>query len=302
MYVALGMMDSCFRVSGRRGRRFHASPPVGYALVATGERGFLVGAEWVGKLLLYPLSHPFFLGSPEHAGAVRALDTTPLRMDDVVVLPTAEEEEGPTWCTHPATGAPAVVSWTHTPAPSGLFWKVIESDAFDNHPQGGEARLRALFRVLGAYSAALADADTASADPPPKALVEACLRYGAFALLLDMPFVGQRAAQEEHLEDGGRVLDAVAAAVGWLARRGLLYIDLRAPNVRCTDGAAAGGAQPEHTWLVDYDDMLLLRAPLSSADELVAALANDNNGYAALQAWPALEDALRENLGPRAAA
>ena len=68
-YRARGMLDSCFRVGERRGRGFHAVPPVGYALVALAQCGYLVGAEWVGKLLLYPLSQPFFLGSPEHAAA-----------------------------------------------------------------------------------------------------------------------------------------------------------------------------------------------------------------------------------------
>ena len=295
-YVTLGMMDSCFRVGERRGRRFHAAPPVGYALVAMAQCGYLVGAEWVGKLLLYPLSQPFFLGSPEHAAAVRALDTTPLRADSAVVL---SDEDGATWRTHPATGTPRVL-WTHTPTRDGRFWKVIESDAFDDHPEGGCARLRALFRVHSVYAAALAAANaaSASADAPPPALVPARLCHGAFALLVDMPFMGQRNAEESHLEEGGQVLDAVAAAIGWLARRGLLYIDLRAPNVRCTD-ATAGGEQPEHTWLVDYDDMLLLPVPLSSADELVAALAKDKHGADALQAWPALEDALRKNW-PRA--
>ena len=295
-YVTLGMMDSCFRVGERRGRRFHAAPPVGYALVAMAQCGYLVGAEWVGKLLLYPLSQPFFLGSPEHAAAVRALDTTPLRADSAVVL---SDEDGATWRTHPATGVPHVL-WTHTPTRGGRFWKVIESDAFDDHPEGGCARLRALFRVHSAYAAALAAANaaSASADAPPPALVPARLCHGAFALLVDMPFMGQRNAEESHLEEGGQVLDAVAAAIGWLARRSLLYIDLRAPNVRCTD-ATAGGEQPEHTWLVDYDDMLLLPVPLSSADELVAALAKDKHGADALQAWPALEDALRKNW-PRA--
>ena len=294
-YLILGMMDSCFRVSGRRGRRFHASPPVGYALVAMAQCGYLVGAEWVGKVMLSPVSQPFFLGSPEHKVAVQALDTTPLPAEGVVVL---SDEDSTTWHTIPATGTPRV-SWTNTPAPGDRFWKVIESAAFDDHPEGGVARLRALFRVHAAYAAAL-DGDTSS-DLPPAALVRTRLCYGAFALLVDMPFVGQRTAVTSHLAEGGRVLDAVAAAVGWLARRGMLYIDLRAPNVRCTDGAGAGGAQPEGgPWLVDYDDMLLLPAPVRSADELLAALANNEHGRAALQAWPAFEDALRRSW-PRAA-
>jgi hypothetical protein len=288
-YLALGMMDSNFRVDERRGRRFHAAPPVGYALVGMAQCGYLVGAEWVGKLLIYPLSQPFFLGSPEHAAAVRALDTKPLGADGVVVI---SDDESATWCTYPATGTPRVL-WTHTPTQDGRFWKVIESVAFDDHPEGGAARLRSLFRVHAAYAAALAAADATPADPPPPALVSARLCYGAFALLVDMPYVGEHSAVESQLAAGGSMLDAIAAAVGWLARRGLLYIDLRAPNVRCTDGAAEGGAQPQQAWLVDYDDMLLLSEPLRSVDELVAELARNEHGAAALRRWPALEAALR---------
>jgi hypothetical protein len=297
-YLTLGMLDSYFRVGEHRGRRFHAAPPVGYALVAIGHCGYLVGSEWVGKLLLYPLSQPFFLGSPEHTAAVHALDTRSLAADGVVVI---SDEDDATWCTYPATGSP-LVSWTHTPARGGRFWKVIESAAFDDHPEGGVARLRSLFRVHAAYAAALASASVNRAEPPPPALVPARLCYGAFALLVDMPFVGERSAEESHLASGGRVLDAVAAAVGWLARRSMLYIDLRAPNVRCTGGAAAGGAQPEQSWLVDYDDMLLLPEPVRSADELLAALATDEHGAAALQRWPTLEAALRTTWIPVVAA
>jgi hypothetical protein len=287
-YVMLCMMDSCFRVdAARRGRRFHAAPPVGYALVALAHVGYLVGVEWVGKLLVRPISQPFFLGSPQHTAAVKALSVTPLPTEGVVVVPDAD---GTTWCTHPPTGPP-LVSWTHTRTPGGRFWKVIESTAFDKHPEGGAARLRALFRVHAAYAAALARWDAASDDPPPRALVPARLCYGAFAVLVDMPFVGDRGATDAELQCRGPVLAAVAAAVCWLARRGLLYIDLRALNVRCPRADAAGAEQC--AWLVDYDDMLLLSQPARNAEELLAALARDEHGAAALRSLPALAEALR---------
>ena len=289
-YLTLGMMHSCFRVGPRRGRRFHAAPPVGYALVAMSHCGYLVGAEWVGMVLLYPLSQPFFLGSPEHAAAVRALSTAPLPAEGIVVL---SDEDGATWRTYPATGTP-LVSWTHTPARGGRFWKVIESAAFDDHPDGGAAGMRALFKVHKAFAAAMDAAGDASGNPRPRALVSACLRYGAYALLVDMPFVGERCAEEHELNGEAHacpVLRAVAAAVAWLSRRGLLYIDLRAVNVRCTTPARA--EEEVEAWLVDYDDMLLLSAPARSADELLAALVSDKHGAAALQRWPALEAALR---------
>ena len=124
------------------------------------------------------------------------------------------------------------------------------------------------------------------------ALVATRLRFGAFALLVEMPFVGERAATEHELREPGAVPNAVAAAVGWLARRGLLYVDLRPLNVRCS---REGGVH-----LVDYDDMLLMDAPARSADAALAALRGDTNGADALQLFPALADAIRAQWVPSA--
>ena len=85
--------------------------------------------------------------------------------------------------------------------------------------------------------------------------------------------------------------DAVAAAVAWLARRGLLYVDLRPPNVR------VGGAA-EAAWLVDYDDMELLEPPAQVADDVLRALAAHTHGARALDAFPALRDALQRTPWP----
>ncbi len=183
-----------------------------------------------------------------------------------------------------------------TPAAGSRFWKVIECDAFDAHPQGGAPRFRALFLVHQAYAAALAAAAHEPHDPPPSSLVAARLLFGAFAVLVDLPFVGSRAATADELSCArGDVLRAVAAAVAWLARRGLLYVDLRCQNVRVADvdvGDKGGDDDAPRAFLVDYDDMLLLPHPARSADELLAALRRDEHGAAALDSLPALEEAL----------
>jgi hypothetical protein len=81
-----------------------------------------------------------------------------------------------------------------------------------------------------------------------------------------MPWVGGRNAEAADLADGGCAVEPVARAIIWLAQRGLLYIDLRPPNVRI--------ATHDRVFLVDYDDMALCD-PLASAEELITALQDD---------------------------
>jgi hypothetical protein len=290
-YALLAMAASAFKVSASRpsGRVFHAAPPTAHVLIVLAHVGYLLGVEWVGKLLLYPVSQPFFLGSDKHANAIAALPSEPLPMDDVLVLPEASPD-GPRWGQYPDAPASPSVYWTADPTPEGRFLKVIECDAFDEHAQGGVARLRALYAAHAAYAKARGEAP--AADPQPSALVATRLRFGAFALLVEMPFVGERAATERDLREPGAVPNAVAAAVGWLARRGLLYVDLRPLNVRC--------GREGDVWLVDYDDMLLMDAPASSADAALAALRGDANGAYALEQFPALADAIRAQWVPSA--
>jgi hypothetical protein len=58
----------------------------------------------------------------------------------------------------------------------------------------------------------------------------------------------------------------VARAIVWLAQHGLIYVDLRLPNVRIT--------AHDHAFLVDYDDMVVCE-PLTSAEELITTLLRD---------------------------
>ena len=289
-YVFLGILHSAFRVgSCARGRRFHTNPPVGFGLLACSQVGFLLGVEWVGKLMVYHVSQPFFLGSPEHAKAVSALPLTSLSMQDAVVVP----HTGGKWCAYPAVGEPSV-TWTAQASSGGRFWKIISCTAFDSLQEGGVARLRALHEAYKRYSVAFDAAPPH--DPPPPTLVKARLLYGAFELLVDMHFVGDRHASPEELASA-HIADDVAAAVAWLARRGLLYVDLRPQNVRVRE-LQGPPAKITACWLVDYDDVVLLKSPAQQAADVVRELRLHKFGVRALNAIPALEAALLRTPWP----
>jgi hypothetical protein len=67
-YILFGMFHSLFPAGSTR--RFYYQPPIGYSIAAFPHCGYLLGVEWIGKLLLYPISEPFFLGSDAHKAAV----------------------------------------------------------------------------------------------------------------------------------------------------------------------------------------------------------------------------------------
>jgi len=85
---------------------------------------------------------------------------------------------------------------------------------------------------------------------------------------------GARDAADAEVTAAGPLLDAAAAAVAWLARRGLLYTDLRGPNV-----VVAG----DEAWLVDFDDCITVAEPVRDVDGFRAALVA--TGAAAAGAW-----------------
>jgi hypothetical protein len=107
----------------------------------------------------------------------------------------------------------------------------------------------------------------------------------------------------------GPVLERAAAGVAWLAARGVLYTDLRGPNVLIAPRASygAGGAADEAAangeagagdgiLLIDYDDCYALEAPVRSVagfrEALVAtgAVAACPEGFAGLYACGELPD------------
>ena len=132
--------------------------------------------------------------------------------------------------------------------------------------------------------AALARALAPAAAARPAAIVPAELLFGAGEVCVRMPWVRGRDAAIGDLGDGGVAVAPVAAAVVWLARRGLLYVDLREPNVRVGGEGDGGGAVPVS--LVDYDDMALLEKAPETLGELLEAL-----GDADAAVWAGRADA-----------
>lgn len=94
---------------------------------------------------------------------------------------------------------------------------------------------------------------------------------GAFAVLVHMPFIRGRLATNKELDEDKPLLRQIAVAMAWLARRGLLYCDVRAPSVIVTD--EDGGAVAHK---VDNDDMAIV-APgtVESSDALVQKFGED---------------------------
>ena len=110
-------------------------------------------------------------------------------------------------------------------------------------------------------------------------------------MCVKMPWVGGRNAEAADLNFGGCAVEPVARAIVWLAKQGLLYVDLRPPNVRV--------AAHDRVFLVDYDDMALCKPP-TCAKELITELQDDPAqatigwAYAGRErALPAVLDAIR---------
>jgi Ser/Thr protein kinase RdoA (MazF antagonist) len=115
-------------------------------------------------------------------------------------------------------------------------------------------------RAYARLAAVLPDA------PPGLHLVRSVrLTYGAHEVLVEMPAVAGREAADAEVTSGGSVLDAVAASIVWLARKGVVYVDLRGPNV-----VIDAGGDP---WLVDFDDCLAVRESVDTLASFTRHLA-----------------------------
>ena len=217
--------------------------------------------RWLDGLgFSWQVSDPFILGSDKHKSAVGVLADH--AQPDYVEIDARGER---LWRTWPSAGQP-LVTWCHAPIISGdqkLFYKILDCTAFDALPGGGAPKLRALHAAYAAYAAVLAEA----ADDAPLELVRAELLYGAFELAVRMPFIGTRTVDETALGAGGDALDAIVPAIVWLARRSLMYVDLRGRNIVIDDDG--------HYRLVDYDDMVVLAEPAMEAEALIRAMRAD---------------------------
>jgi len=250
-YVTMSMVDSLFTCTSLH--RFYATPPVGYGLVCFPHCAYFVAVEWIGKLFATPFSQPFFLGSDKHKEALAALPDILYKafvdLDSRKVDWDIRSSRKVMWATRPTelhTGEETLLC--------NQFVKVITSAAFDSflEPAGF---FRRLYQTYQLYRAAWNEAvENGELHLVPEAFVQAKLWYGIFAVAVTMDFTGGREATSQQLqasssadEQGGR---AIAKAVVWLARRGLIYYDLREPNIL----VVADGS-----WrLVDYDDMVFV--------------------------------------------
>ena len=247
-YTAMDMVRVFFPAADDGGapcaRRFFARPPLGYALVGFPHVAYFLALEWVGKLLVSPASAPFFVGGAAHKAAAAALPD--VRYDAPEVLP-----EGLAWLTPEDADARDRTAWC---VAGGVFRKLVR----------GDARSGAGFAAMhGAYARLAA---VLGAAPRRLHLVAyARLAYGAHEVLVEMPAVAGREASDAEVTSAGPLLAAVAASVVWLARQGVVYTDLRGPNVMIdSDGAP---------WLVDFDDCLAVRDSVTTLPEYQAHLA-----------------------------
>jgi uncharacterized membrane protein YgcG len=309
-YALLALLGSFFQGVPLNHHRFFRAPPLAYGLVAFAHVGYLVCVEWAGRLRVTVVSQPFFLGSPEHAAAVAALPDCdlssafvdlPVEGVQVAAVPEGEGSKHVLWRVSPpaagreagAAGASSGASGggassggggggggggsEPTPASSDpRFFKILLSEGFS------EAHFCSLHAVYAALAAARAGA--CSSDPPPPALLPAELLFGAGQVCVLMPWAHGREAREGDLEEGGCAVAPVARAIAWLARRGLLYTDVRLPNVLVEEG---GEGQAAHVRLGDSDDILCLEQPVAAAEALCALL-REHSVFAEMGACPAL--------------
>ena len=232
-------------------RRYFTSPPLGFAIVGFPYVAYLVALEWIGKLLVSPLSQPFILESEQHAAAVAGLPD--VRYQEPVELGKAAAAEP--W-QHPAEHPSRLgrVSWR---VDGGLFRKLVR----------GDARTAAQFARMARAYTALAErcfhpvgSAASGAQQRPAALdglTGLRLLYGAHEVLVEMRALRGRPCSDAEVtsssssssSSGQGVLQGVADALAWLAVRGVVYTDLRGPNVLLE------GALPQ---LVDFDDCVVV--------------------------------------------
>ena len=246
-YAAMDMVRVFFPAAGDApcARRFFSRPPLGFALVGFPHVAYYIALEWVGKLLVSLASAPFLIGSAAHAAAAAALPDTRFDAPQELVDATLP------WRTPASGGTTDRTAWC---VAGGVFRKLVRGDA-----RSGE-------RFASMHRAYVALAELLPRAPAHLHLVaSATLRYGAHELVVELPEVVGREASDAEVTELGPVLSGAAAAVAWLAAQGVLYCDLRGPNVLVD----AGGAP----WLVDFDDCEVV-APVFSEKAFATALSS----------------------------
>eukprot|EP00170_Pyropia_yezoensis_P003516 contig_14670_g3526 len=272
-YVAMSIVDALFRCSSEL--RFYAKPPVGYGVVSFPHCGYVVAVEWIGKLLVAPYSQPFFIGSELHKATVAGLPD--VCFDEFVNVDINSIK----W--DPRSGRS--VLWSAFPteltAANGQrlynqFLKVMPCSSYDHllEPAGF---FRRLYKTYERYGAALAVESTSTEERGvPQALCPARLWCGIFAVIVTMEFVEGKEASEVQLvastPDDEKGVRAIASAVVWLARRGLIYYDLREPNILIDSSG--------YWHLIDYDDMVVVEpGSIKTVADMYKVLEDEQHVY-----------------------
>ena len=248
-------------------RRYFTTPPLGFALVGSSHVAYIAALEWVGKLLVSPLSQPFVLESAQHAAALAALpDARYLEPVELGAAAAAAPWQMP--AERPSVAGR--VSWQVDGA-AGVFRKLVRGDA---RTAAQFARMARAYTALAGHSfQAGSGASGAQQQQQPAALLGLAglrLLYGAHEVLVEMRALRGRPCSDAEVtgsgsSGGGAVLQGIAQALAWLAVRGVVYTDLRGPNVLME------GAQPQ---LVDFDDCVVVEGGVRSVRGFKAALAD----------------------------
>lgn len=268
-YTAMDMVRVFFPAEDEhtpcRERRFFQTPPLGFAVVGFPHVAYLIALEWVGRLLVSPLSQPFLLESPQHAAAVAAL---PDQDYSAPLVLSAEELAATDWQQHSeGEGGGAACSKVFWRVSGGRFHKLVQGDARTAEQFARMARAyRALQRLDAGEEHGEGEGVVAEALRPPALAGLAGLRllYGAHEVLVDMRALPGRQCSDEEVVGGGEVTVQVAAALAWLAARCVLYTDLRGPNVLMSDGGDGV--------LVDFDDCVVLAGEVRTLVAFKSAL------------------------------
>lgn len=285
--AANAMSEVCFANS--ESLDFYNVPPISFMLLGIGPLFTLLLVEWIGCLYISFFSEPFLVGGVGHRTAVHHSESVVDERQPVIAL-SVSLSESMLPRSVPKSGVLLVKK-------GSKFIKIVEISAvleskqradyksmlgeneckdvewsdcatYFYHMQKVYTKLAQLWRD---FNAAL------NQDPNVRESAEWCYinrlvscryLYGKFQVAVESDYCGSRDATATEMQDPS-ILKEVCETVIWLAKKtGMLYTDLRHPNVRITPATADTTRQ---LWLIDYDDMALLDAvpccgrPLSAA-------------------------------------
>lgn len=273
-YTAIAMTSSFFPYSDLTHRLYYSSPPLGAALLGMGPMGMLFAVEWVGVPFYSIASQPFYAGSRKQAEAKKIFDEVertrdyknPLKVPLNLPVRSSPEKPGVTWGVLDNRFV-KLIEATFLQRPQALKAAFVKSNASYQEVVGEGSCLDAkwscnatffyhLYKVMSLWSRLWKE------EPLPEDIkyrgmfVDVSMFYGEFGVCLVSKIVGDDDAKNETMENEELML-LVVEAVLWLARRwGLLYIDIRPPNLRISKGNT--GEDPK-VFIIDYDDCVILK-------------------------------------------